>query len=528
MPPTAARLRRSAVIVLTVLLAGIVPVLAPLTNAAHASEHAKTIVGPWTSEDSCATPPVHGFGFDRYGGWKGQHRRATGRFRVDHVGTGFSLFTPLGNAFFANGATGIGPLGDTISDGSSPYHDAVIARYGSDAAWSDATLRRLCALGMRTMGGWVAPSEVDLFAGRLAYTVNVDVYGSLPAVATGPGGNKPRRDVFVANAADLARAAVHANPLVDRCASDPWCIGVFNENEQPYAPAIYAGGTHLDVYLSQPAGAPGKSALQRFFMHRYGTQNPRRFNQVWGTSLQRWSDFQLLSALGGCAPDVGWTDDLCMLDESNDRVADRINFEAEVAGKVARLADSVLNEIEPKMLNLGPRLVVAPYSRQLLRAISAPADIVSVNNYDVEQIANLILTPAQRARMAQLGLLSFQPYKRLAQVAAATHKPVWVSEWFYRTARPGIASTPPFLPERPDPNTRAAAAAHYLNQLLGMPFVVGESWFQWQDQPIVGRQADGENQLIGIVDINDDLNQPLARRLANLYQGIIDRRFAKG
>ena len=207
------------------------------------------------------------------------------------------------------------------------------------------------------------------------------------------------------------------------------------------------------------------------------------------------------------------------------RFTDRMDFEAEVAGRVARLADAVLNEIAPKMLNLGPRLVVAPYSRQLLRAIGAPADIVSVNNYDVEQIANLILTPAQQMKMDQLGLLSFRPYKRLAQVAAATHKPIWVSEWFYRTARPGMSSFPPFLPERPDATTRADAAAWYLEQLLNMPFVVGESWFQWQDQPIVGRQADGENQLIGVVDIHDDLNQPLAQRLTRLYRGIVDRRF---
>src|SRR5215208_2771845 len=115
-----------------------------------------------------------------------------------------------------------------------------------------------------------------------------------------------------------------------------------------------------------------------------------------------------------------------MIEESPARFTDRMDFEAEVAGRVARLADAVLNEIAPKMLNLGPRLVVAPYSRQLVRAIGAPADIVSVNNYDVEQIANLILTPAQHMKMDQLGLLSFQPYKRLAQVAAATHKPVWV------------------------------------------------------------------------------------------------------
>src|SRR5215218_1168761 len=161
---------------LAILIATVVTLLIPIGSAAHATNPiARSFGGAGTSEDSCHTPPIQGFGFDRYGGWKGLHRNATGRFRVARLGAGFSLLTPLGNAFFANGATGLGPLGDTIADGSSPYHDAVTARYGTDAAWSDATFQRLCALGMRTMGGWASPSEVDLFAGRLAYTVNIDI-----------------------------------------------------------------------------------------------------------------------------------------------------------------------------------------------------------------------------------------------------------------------------------------------------------------------------------------------------------------
>jgi len=476
------------------------------------------------AEDPCSSPPVLGHGFDRYGGWKGLRRRATGRFTVRKLGRGFALFSPLGHVFYASGATGIEPTGDYVRDTTSaPYHDAIIARYGNEAAWADATFARLCRLGMRTIGGWVSLPDVERFAGQLAYTVNIHVTAALPEVPTAPSSLRPRRDVFVADAPARVRAYVHSQPLVLRCARDPWCIGVFVDNEYELAPALFAGGSHLDVYLSQPADAAGKRALQSFFERRY-RGSLRRFNATWGTALRAWSEIQQLVALGDCPPTPGWTDDLCVLGEPARRFADRMAFEALVAGRSARLADRALDEIEPAMLNLGPRLVVAPYARPLLRAIARHVDVLSVNNYDVRAVADAILTPAQRARMAQLGLLGFDPFERLHQLAETTRKPLWISEWFYRQARPGVSSYPPFLPERPDASSRAAAAAAYLDAILAMPFVVGDSWFQWQDQPLEGR-FDGENQLIGIVDIDDNLNQPLADTLARLYGQAIARRF---
>ena len=487
----------------------VLPLEQPLTPTAQAQ-----------SEDGCRTAPVRGFGFDLYGGWKGEQRTATGRFTVQRVGDGFSLFTPLGNMFYASGPTGIDAIGDYIGGTSeSPYNDAIIARYGNETAWADETYKRMCRFGMRAMGGWVNDVDVARFAGRLAYAVNVDIYAAMPAVPTDPGSPKPRRDVFVADARDRAERAVRSKTLVTRCASDPWCIGVYVENEAPYAPSFFGAGSHLDVYLTEPAGTAGKVALQKFFMRRY--PDVRTFNAVWNTTLSDWSDFQSLTALGPCPASPDWTDDFCVINGPDPQRVDRENFEAEVAGNNARLADSVLAAIEPAMLNLGPRLVIESHSPKVLRAISAPADIVSVNNYDVADAASLILTPELKARYAQLGYLSFEPFRRLRQIAAITRKPIWVSEWFYRVARPE-GSRPPILPERPDPRTRADAAARYLDELLAMPFVVGDSWFQWPDQPIEGR-ADGENQLIGIVDINDNPNEPLVTELSRRYRSAAQR-----
>ena len=481
--------------------------------------------GDALSEDVCVSAPVDGFGFDRYGGWKGIERGPSRRFRVEQVDGVWWLITPDGHALFSNGPTGVGPIGDTIRDtGRSPYHEAVLAKHGSDEAWARSTLARLCELGIRSFGGWMGPGELDLFAGQMPYTVNVDFYQAMPEVPTGPASVKARRDVFDPRAATLAAQLAAPGGPIARCAADPWCIGVYNENEVPYAPSILAGGTHLDVYLSMTAGAPGKRAVQELFAARYA-QDIEAFNAVWGTDLTSFAGIQELATFGGCEPVFGYLDDLCYLDEPPARFADRLAFEAHVAARIAALGAEVLDAADPEMLNLGPRLVVAPFAREVVEALAAPVDVVSVNNYDVRATVDALLDEEQKAKLAASGLLSLDPFERLHELAEITGKPVLVTEWFYRRARPDVPSYPPFLPEVADGPAQATAYQAYMEQLLAMPFVVGEHWFQWQDQPIEGR-FDGENQLIGIVDITDELNQPLASTTAAVNASIVARRHA--
>jgi hypothetical protein len=171
--------------------------------------------------------------------------------------------------------------------------------------------------------------------------------------------------------------------------------------------------------------------------------------------------------------------------------------------------------------------VVAPFSAEVLSALAEPADVMSMNNYDVRGYIAGLLTPGQEAKLAELGLLGFDPIERVAQVGEITGKPVLITEWFYRRQRAGVSTFPPFLPEVADGAAQAAAFATYMDGLLDLPFVVGEHWFQWMDQPLEGR-ADGENQLIGIVSIGDDLNQPLAGEVARVNGEIIDRRISIG
>jgi len=478
------------------------------------------------SEDVCQSAPVDGFGFDAFGGWKGIEFDRAPRFRVAEVDGVWWLITPDGHALFSNGPTGIDPLGDTIRDtGRSPHLENILARYGSEEAWADATVDRLCALGIRTHGGWLAPQDADLFSGRIPFSLNASFYTAMPEVLGAPASTKPRRDVFVADALELARqVAAVPNGTVRRCAQDPWCIGVYVDNELPWAPSLLAGGSHLDVYLALPADAPGKRALQQFFVGRYAG-DVESFNATWGAAIAGFDELQHATRLGSCTPITGFVDDICAIREGADRYADRMAFETLVAARFADLADQALHEIDPLLLNLGPRITAEPAHPDVLRALAARVDVMSINNYDISEAAQVLLSPTIQAEMAAFGLLPLDPYERLRQVYAHTGKPILVSEWFFRVKRSDIGNYPPVLPEVDSPALQAAAYAAYVDAILAMPFVVGEHWFQWVDQPREGR-FDGENQLIGIVAIDDELNQPLADTVAATNRTILARRLA--
>lgn len=474
------------------------------------------------SEDVCQSPALAGYGFDRYGGWKGIRVSSTGRFRVERIRGVWWFVTPEGHVLFSTGVTGVDPIGDYVrGTNESPYLANVLRRHGSVQAWAEVTTQRFCALGFRVLGGWMAAEHLDLFAQRFPYTVNVDVYDTFPPARGGPPSLRARRDVFVADALERARSVARPGSLAERCAHDPWCVGIYVENEVPYLPSIVAGGGHLDVYLAQAAGSPAKTAVEQFFRQRYGG-DVDAFNRVWATPLRDFAEISQLRFLGTCPASLGYEDDLCYLDETPERRADRIAFEALVAARVAEIADRVVRELGSAVLNLGPRVVVGPFAHEVIRALAAPTDVFSTNNYDVTAYARSFLPPGVEERLKNLGFTGIDPFERLQEFWQLTGKPILITEWFYRRARPE-GSFPPVLPEVPDGPAQAAAVRTYLERILEMPFVVGAHWFQWVDQPIEGRR-DGENQLIGIVDIEDNLNEPLASAMAEINRSVITRR----
>lgn len=434
-------------------------------------------------------------GFDDFGGWLGVQTTATGRFRTEQIDGVWWLVTPDGHGLFSAGIVGVRVLGDYApSTGTAPYQDNVLARYGSEAAWADVTLARLADLDVNTIGAW---SRYDLFVEQMPYTPILGFAQhapTVPGVAPGITGQTVR-DYF--DPAFASGAAVEAQGAVS-CAADPWCIGVFSDNELGWGPGVVLSLPIFDAYFRLPAGAPGKLALQAWLAQRYGG-DVAAFDADWGLALATFDDVQALASLAANPNTDGPV-----------RQSVRRAFGGVVAEKYFRVVHDALRAIDPAMLILGARFLSYSTPPEVAAAAGPWVDVLSTNYYE--------FGPTWFALAQNIGAgAGYIPAARMFDdvdtLYALTGKPILISEFGYRSAESELPNTfPPFYPTLATQAERADAFGRYMRRALQRPFVVGTHWFKHADQPIEGRN-DGENNNWGIVDLHDDPYVALGDRM---------------
>jgi hypothetical protein len=444
---------------------------------------------------------------DAYYGWTGVELAATGRFRVEQVDGVWWLVTPDGHPFFSAGVNNVSSCTDWAPAlDTCPYRDAIDAKYGGVAAWSDAVIARMDAAGLNTLGAW---SEIAAFRGRFPYTRILGFAGGAPTI---PGTASPfgpeLRDYF---APAYAEHAVNEAEAARDCAADAYCIGVYTDNELPWGPSLVQTLPFVDAYLKLPAGAPGKLALQAFLESRWAG-DLAAFNAAWEIALASWDEIQSRDAL---------TADF--RDDPAAARADRVAFRAHVAERYFRVAHDALRAAAPDVLILGARFIAHGTGADTVHAAAPWVDVVSANAYE--------WTPAWR-QIAANGATSWdlippgELLDDLDAMYAAAGKPILVTEFGYRAEDAGLPNSwPPVYPVLPDQTARADAYEGYLARVLAKPWVVGAHWFEWADQPATGR-FDGEDNNWGFVTIDDDVYPELFLRMWSVHHAMYQTRDA--
>ena len=77
--------------------------------------------------------------------------------------------------------------------------------------------------------------------------------------------------------------------------------------------------------------------------------------------------------------------------------------------------------------------------------------------------------------------------------------PIIIGEYHFGTRDRGLSMS---LIQVRNQAERGIAYRHYSEQAFSYPNMIGISWFQWNDQEILGRN-DGENYNIGLIDVTD-------------------------
>jgi hypothetical protein len=406
--------------------------------------------------------------WDEFGGWlDGPELEATGAFRTALVDGRWWLVTPSGHLFFSTGIDVVRDMTDPIDGAKHPdWHEAAVPpdgrmayprwnlcrKFGAEDYLADYCAfaqRRLAAWGQNTIGNW-AGREL-LCAAATPYVVSLgENERSIPHV---PGGLK-FYDCFDTNFVPALRAHVAArfrdDPAAARARTDPLCIGFFFDNEPQFEPCV------AKALVAPYGGCAAKRALLARARRKY--RAVAALNAAWGTDFADWDAARdIASEPAG----PGWRDD-------------RAAFRAEWYERYFRAVKEAIAAEAPGRLYLGCRFVGFRQSDALWSAAARHCDVVSVNAY-ANSIANLP-EAADRGRPILLGEFHFGAPDR----------------GMFRAGLCPVA----------DQAERARSYERLVQGALRHPLLVGCHWFQYRDQPLVGR-GDGEAYECGFVDVAD-------------------------
>lgn len=434
-------------------------------------------------------------GWSRWGGWLKKRFEPTGWFYVTKADDRWWLVDPDGYAYFSNAmcygnrkgifgfVEGMESLHEWLPPKDGVFADAWTdtdqiplypERYGHDPqkkrllvnfpranmirafgdqweeAWETITAARLKRMGFNSIGVGINDYSCEHTREFLEHT-------GLPYVITLKGFPRTEKEIFrdfpdVFSDEYAQKTVAFAQRELSPWSHDPAMIGYFVTNEPEWL--FYEGVNLTERMLSRSEDLSSKHAFVRRMKEKY--QTVEKFRDAWGLDS--------FEALFLPAPD---RDKLSAAAE-----ADCQAFHTEMVELYGRIVSDSLRKAAPYHLNLGMRY--ASMSDKAIGGDLSFYDIFSYNCYRDE--------PATDAR----------------HLAAAADKPMMVGEWHIGAQESGLDAWGIRLTKTQA--ERAQACTYYMEQSVANPNLVGVHYFEYGDQPYLGR-FDGECYQIGLVDV---------------------------
>ncbi|MHC4146491.1 MAG: beta-galactosidase, partial [Planctomycetota bacterium] len=235
-------------------------------------------------------------------------------------------------------------------------------------------------------------------------------------------------------------------------ASDPWCIGIFVDNEMPWG-----WGDEISLALASlasPSDQPAKITFLEDLKNKY--KEVRNLNDAWGTNHASWNDL------------------LRTTETPDEKKAgpDLRDFYTRIAEEYFRVCSAEVKRASPNHLYLGCRF--QQDNDCAVRAAAKYCDVLSYNPYcyDVSQ---------------------YRP-------PSGIDMPVIIGEFQFGALDRGMFSSDLVAVE--NQQDRAAKYKSYVQGALRNPFYVGAHWFMYLDLNPSGEPW-GFNFQTGFVDVCD-------------------------
>ncbi len=422
--------------------------------------------------------------WNQFGGWAdGPQLQATGFFRTEKHNGKWWLVDPEGRLFFSHGIDCVRLMDLTPVEerehwfedfpgaqdefrqflskgyalkghyaGRSPQSFAFSSanlkrKYGPDwrNTYAEVIHLRLRSWGLNTIANW-SDSTVFLMR-RTPYTDNLSSGGTKRIEGSeGYWGKFP--DVFDPSFSNTLHRAMAGKR--NTSANDPWCIGYFSDNEMSW-------GNETSLALAALRSPPDQAAKRELIADLKAKYvDIEKLNAVWGTTHASWDT--LLEKR--TAPDE-WK-----------ARADLTAFYTKAAETYFLTVREAIKAVAPNQLYLGCRFAWVNDLADL--AAGKYCDVISYNFYK----------------------RSVADFKN-----PSSDKPLIIGEFHFGALDRGLFHTGLVPVEN-----QAARAQSYKDYVLGAlkhRQFVGTHWFQYMDQPTIGRVYDEENYQIGFVDIAD-------------------------
>ncbi len=393
---------------------------------------------------------------------------------------------PLGKHFGYRRSAHSGPLkhGETYS-----FYSANLERkYGEQPegymqAWEDTTVNRMLNWGFTSLGNWTDPRYYD--NNKIPFFANGWIIGNYKTVSSGDDFWAPMPDVF--DPEFETRAMATAKVIYDEVKGNPWCVGIFVDNEKSFGRSDSTEsryGIVVNTLTKDGANVPTKAEFTRLMQHKYGDIS--KLNQAWNKSIANWDEFN-----NGIDSSIN----------NPVQIADYGILLTAYADKYFSTVNKAVKHYMPNHLYLGSRFPDWGMPREVVNASAKHVDVISFNSYKEG------LTKKSWAFLKEIDMPSI------------------IGEFHIGAKDSGLYH--PGLILASDQQDRAQMYKDYMKSVIDNPYFIGAHWFQYIDSPITGRAYDGENYNVGFVSVTDTPYPFMVNAAKEINQQMYQRRFGK-
>jgi len=410
----------------------------------------------------------------------------TGFFRTFEQDGRWWLVDPEGKPFFAVGTDHCRYTGHGCEAlGYPPYGRNMEAKYPNESDWAVAATDRLKSWGFNVLGAGHSGSaryrglahvefaavgqrfaQTDWIAEAIHWTGFPDVFSE----------KWPRHCRLV------------ARQIADTTRGDPWLLGTFLDNELEW----YGKTGHLvdDVFILGPDDA-AKQALLRWLRERYGDWDG--VNRALGTAYADEAAFLRSTELPGPSPAL-------------DTV--RGEFLRVIAEAYFGEACRALHEADPDHMVIGCRFA-GRTPAEVLETAGRHNDVFTLNTYPYVDM--------DRGRVLDVP-------RQLCDYYDHVGKPMIITEWSFPALDSGLPCTAGAGMRVDTQEQKALCYEIFANMVADLPFMVGQHYFMWVDEPAEGISSTfPEDSNYGLVSEQDEPYSAFVRRVADVNPRLAER-----